>query len=637
MLTSFKNLLRTPFGKVIMMIIIVGMAAWGVDEVFNQLRSGIGSNIARAGTRSLEPADFDRRVDAILRNINATSESAISKSDALESGLIDQIIQFEKERLVRLGYGESLGLSPSTEAVLTELNNITAFQNPLTGELDPVIFRDRIAQMRMTPGQFERQLQDDILIETLRIAGVSAVYGPQALVALQARFLGETRDAAWFFYDASTADAPAPPTEEDIQAYYDANREQLRIPERRALDVLTLSVDDFTGNVDVSEQEIATVYEATKSEQFSEPDQRTFVEMLFPTRDLARNAFGLLAGGADPDTVPGASSVRLRTARAVEINNDPLREAMFGPGRQSGAMFGPRETNRQWLVTRLISVQPGAVKPLEEVAEDIRLNLARERARFQMSQAMDTLEERMAAGFDITMIAEELSLPIISLVPIDQNGVSERGARFDTFAQFPQALTQAFQLPVNDLSSRFDAGGSLLLVSPRQIIASSLPEFDMVRDRIRARVVAERRANATTLAVEGLTDRIRSGAVTFDAAARETGADLETLPEPVSRMNAQAMGVPAPLMQAAFTNREGDIVSLPTGSPNLFVILQVRSVTPPSDSVVAGLGASATAEITNALQADLEQALDSEIRQAIRLRENNAAVAAYRQSISAIR
>ena len=635
MLASFKNLLRTPLGKLIMMIIIVGMAAWGVDEFFNQLRSGIGANIARAGTRAMEPADFDQRVDAILRNINANSESAVSKSEALETGLIDQILEFEKDRLIRLGYGDSLGLSPSTEAVLAELNTITAFQNPLTGELDPVMFRDRIGQLRMTAAQFEQQLEDDIMIETLRAGGVSAVFSPQALVALQARFLGETRDVTWFFYDASTADAPAPPTDEELQAFYDANLERFRIPERRALDVITLSVDDFTGGVEVSEQEIATVYEATKSEQFSEPDQRTFVEMLFPTRDLARNAFGLLAGGADPNTVPGSSSVRMRTARGAEISNEPLREAMFGPGRQSGAMFGPRETEGQWLVTRLISVQPGAVKPLEEVAEEIRLSLARERAGFQMSQAMDTLEERMAAGYDITRIAEELSVPLISLIAVDQNGVSEGGVRFDTFAEFPQALAQAFQLPVNELSSRFDAGGSLLLVSPREIVPTSLPEFDLVRERVRARVMAERRANATTLAVDTLTDRIRSGAVTFDAAALETGSQAETLPEPVSRLNAQTMGVPGPLLQAAFSNREGDIVSLPTGTADLFVILQVRSVTPPSESLVAELQASASAEITNALQTDLEFALDDEIRQAIRLRENNAAIAAYRQSISA--
>lgn len=634
MITSFKNLMRSPIGKLILVIMIVGMAAWGVDEMFNQMRSGIGSNIARAGSRTLEPADFDRRVEAILRNINATSETAVSKSEALETGLIDQILQFEKDRLVRLGYGDSLGVAPSTDAVVAEMNTITAFQNPLTGELDPVMFRDRISQLRMTPAQFERQIRDELLIEALRFGGVAAVYGPQSLVALQARYLGETRDVAWFLYDASSAAPPADPTDDEVRAYFDENLEQLRIPERRALDVLKLSVDDFTGQVEITEQEIATVYEATKSEQFSEPDQRTFVEMLFPTRDLARNAFGLLAGGADPNTVPGSSSLQLRTARAADISSEALREAMFGPGRQSGAMFGPREQNGQWLVTRLISVQPGAVKPLEDVAEEIRLNLARERARFLMSQAMETLDEQMAAGFSITEIAEELAAPLLSLIPIDRDGRSETGLRFDTLGGFPQAQTQAFQLPINEVSSRFDAAGTILVLAPREIVPSRLPEYDEVKERVRAGLISERRANATNLAVESLTDRIRSGAVSFEAAAAEVNAELETLPEPVSRMNAQAMGLPGPILQAVFANREGDIVSLPTGSPDLFVVLRVNSITPPSPSVVAGLGASATAEITNALQADLEQALDDEIRRAIRLRDNPAAVAAYRQSIS---
>ncbi|MFN7055504.1 SurA N-terminal domain-containing protein [Hyphomonas sp.] len=634
MLASMKNLLRTPVGKLILMIMIVGMAAWGVDEFFNQLRGGVGGGLARAGTRTLEPADFDRRVEAILRDINTRSDKAVTKSDALESGLIDQVLTVEKERLILLGYADSIGLLPSAEAAIQQISSITAFQNPLTGELDPTVLRDRLGQLGMTPAQFERQVKDDILIDLMRTGTSSAVVAPQSLVSLQARFLAETRDVAWFFYDASTAEPPAAPTDEEIRAFYDANIEALRIPERRALDVLLISADDFTGQVEVTEQEIATIYEATKSEQFSEPDQRTFVEMYFPTRDLARNGFGLLAGGADPNTVPGSSSLRLRTGRAADVTDEALREAMFGRGRQSGAMFGPRETPNGWLVTRLISVQPGAVRPLEEVAEGIRLNLARERARFQMTVALDTLDERMAAGEGLSGIAAELGVPVLSLMPLDRNGVTPSGARFDTFAAFPQALTQAFQLPLNELSSRFDASGTVLLLSPREIFPTALPEFDTVRETVRRQLMAERLSTATATAIERLTGRIRSGDVSFEAAAEEAGSPLETLPQPVSRLNAQAMGVPGAVLQAAFMTREGDVVALPTGAAELFAVLKVREVIPPSPSVIAGLSANANSDIIASLQADLEIALGEEIRRAVKLRENNAAINAYRQSIS---
>jgi peptidyl-prolyl cis-trans isomerase D len=88
-------------------------------------------------------------------------------------------------------------------------------------------------------------------------------------------------------------------------------------------------------------------------------------------------------------------------------------------------------------------------------------------------------------------------------------------------------------------------------------------------------------------------------------------------------------------MQATFNNPAGSVISLPAGDGSVFAILKVLSVSPPSPEALAAMGALASADITNALTSDLEAAVDDEIRRAVKVRENAAAIAAYKRSISA--
>lgn len=634
MLALMKRLTNSVFGKVVVMIIVIGMAFWGVDSIFNLVRGGLGANIAQAGARGFDPSDLDRRVESVLRNMNATSEKPITKTEALENGLIDQIFTSETARITALGYGASLGIASSTDGVLAETRSIEAFQNPLTGELDTTLLRQRLQQLGFTLSEFEEQIGDDLMIETMQNGATSAVVAPKILSDLQILYFGEARNVSWFLFDALKGAAPVEPTPEEVRAYYDANLEQLKQPERRGIDLLRMSAEDFLGEVEVTDQEIATIYEATKSERFSGPDQRTFAELLFAERDAARTAFGLLAGGGDLNAVRGASSNVLKTSRSAEVADVALRDAMFGAGKQSGAMFGPREVNGQWMVARLISVQPGAVKPIEEVAGVIRDELGGERAQLVMNEKMDRLDEVVSAGYDLEKIAEELKLPVMSFAAVDASGVTEQGQQFSLLGEAKDAMAQAFRLGQGELTSRFDTQNAIFIASTREIIEPSTPAFEDIEDTVRAMLVTERRDSAALAAVNGLVDRIGSGATTFEQAATAAASPVETFPQSVTRATAGQFGIPGPIQQAMFSAQLGKVVNLATGAPNTYVILKVDTIEPPTEAARADIGAEISSATENALGQDLIQALQAEITKSMKVRINDASLAAYKRTIS---
>ncbi len=632
MLALMKSLMNSVFGKIVVAVIVFGMAFWGVDQVFAQLRGGLGANLAQAGARSVDAADLDARVENVLRRMNATASEPISKEQALDQGIVDEVFAIEKARLTALGFAERVGVKTSPERVVATLRTMDAFKNPLTGELDMNTYREVLRQNGLSESAFEQQVADDLTLQGLQAAASGAVSAPQVLVGLDALYFGETRDASWFVFRPLADAAPYDPAAEELQAYYNDNLARLRQPERRSIDLVSLSAEDFMAGVQVTDQEIATIYEAAKSGRFSEPDQRTFAELYFASRDDARAAFGLLAGGADPSSVPGTVSTELRTGRADSVEDPLLREAMFGAGRQSGALFGPSERDGRWLVARLVSVQPGAVRPLETVADQIRTELALERAQVVFTEKLEVLETSISAGSDIDAIAAEIGVPVMSFAAVDSNGFTERGQRVMALINAQEAFTQAFAAGQGEITTQFEGGTAVYVASTRTIAPAATPSFETIRDDVKAALVSEKRQSEAQRIVTALTDKLKAGETTLAAEAEKAGASIDTLPQPISRVSAEQMGLPAPITNAIFRGRSGDAVSFPAG-PDEVIILQIGNVTPPAPEVIAEIGGEVAAKLTGDLRTDLDAALNGEIERSIKLRTNEAALTAYKSTI----
>ena len=635
MLALMKRLTQTILGKFIAMIIIAGMAFWGVDQVFNQVRNGLGSDLLAAGRSSVTVDAFDRRIEVMLRNVNQQSDDPITKEQAIERGMVDQVFQLQQSQTTMLGFASKIGIAPSTDAVLAELKKTDAFKNPLTGELDLATYQRVLAQNRFSQAEYEAQLKSDLTLQALQAGTLAGLMPPDVMKAIQTRYLAESRDVAWFILDAADIPEPAAPTEEDVLAFYNENLDALKQPERRSIDLLKVSADDFLSQVEVTDQEIATIYEASKSERFSEPEQRTYVELMFGSRDAARDAFAALAGGADPSTLQGIVSRESRTSLAEDVEDQLLRDAMFGPGRQSGALFGPKDMgDGRWLVARLVSIQPGAVFPLESVSDEIRSGLARERATLLLYDKLEALDRSINAGFDLKQIAEEIGVPVISFEPVDKNGYTEDGLPMIGLLEAGDAFQQAFLMNVDDTSNQFTKDDVTYVISTREIVPPSTPAFDEVKEDVRQALVLRNEGEAAQTLVNEIKDRITSGASTLESEAQAVSAPVETPPAAITRMTAEESGLPNSAIGGVFSGKPGDVFTYPNRTGDKYMIVQLQAVNDPSAEALAAADPNASSSLVSSLDSDLATAMEAEMAGAVKLKVNGAAYNAYKASIS---
>jgi peptidyl-prolyl cis-trans isomerase D len=635
MLAIMKSLTQSFLGKVIAMIIIAGMAFWGVDSIFNQVRNGLGSDLMAAGNSSVSVEAFDKRIEVLLRNVNQNSESPITKEEAMNRGMLDQVFQLQESQTTNLGFAGKIGVEPSTEAVVSELKKVDAFKNPLTGELDLATYQRVLSQNRFTQAEYEAQVKSDLTLNALTKGAKAGLITPNVLKSIQSRYLAESREVAWFILDAASIPKPKAPTEEDVLAFYNENLDALKQPERRAIDMVRVSADDFLSQVEVTEQEIATIYEAGKSERFSEPEQRTYVEMIFDTRDAARNAFAALAGGADPSTLQGVVSRESKTSKQDDVQDLLLRDAMFGPGKQSGALFGPKDLgDGRWLVARLVSVQPGAVFPIETVSEQIRTDLARERATQLLYEKLEALDRSINAGFDLNEIAGDLGVPVMSFEPVDKNGYTKDGLPMIGLMDAKDAFSQAFDMSVNDTSNQFTAADATYVTSTRKIVAPSTPDFEEVKDDVRAALIMRNEGEAAQNLVNEIKERIDSGASTLEAEAKTAKSVIESPPGAVTRMNAVESGLPNSAIGGIFAGKAGEVFVYPNRTGDKYMIVQLKAVNDPSEADLAAADATASSALMSSLDSDLQAAVEAEMAKATKLKVNNAAYNAYKASIT---
>ena len=147
-------------------------------------------------------------------------------------------------------------------------------------------------------------------------------------------------------------------------------------------------------------------------------------------------------------------------------------------------------------------------------------------------------------------------------------------------------------------------------------------------------LVRQREASGVQAALDDLTDRIESGESTLEAEARAAGEIVETPLGAITRRTAADSGLPNAAITSVFSGKEGDVFTFPSRDGNAVMVMQITSITPPDEADMAELSPLANSSLISSLQDDLNQAMETEVASATKLRTNQGALRAYKATIT---
>ena len=525
MLDFIRRGIKSIFAQILLGLLVVSFAVWGIGDIFTGGRTG---PVVYVGETEVEAERF---ADAIIRQQSIASQRAgqlVNFDQLRAAGMDGQVIT----ALVREAtYAEELaqrGIAVPDGAIRDTISSNPAFQDE-SGNFSQFAYQNVIGQQGFRPREFEaltaRLLGEQILQDSV----TSGVTAPRILSEEMAAFDGETRSVRFVELPAATASDPGIPDDATLSAWFEENQEQFREPERRFGQFLHVDPRGIAQELMPSDDEIRAEYEGN-ADRYTLVPTRTVEQIVFSDLAGAEDAASRLAdGSATFEMIAAEQNVPLDELSLGRVQQDEMAEdtgaaafALTEPG-----IAGPIEGIFGTVLLNVTEAVEGGLQPYEEVSAGIAQVIALDRARNAVTQKVNLLDDIRASGAEMDELSTQAEVPLVALDGLARNGTVASGDLLPVMLD-PRFIGEVFAAEIGEerdiieLQSR-----DYVLVMIDRIVESHMPDLSAVRDRVIAAWQAEQRVASQEAVAEEL---VSAGPREFSAIAAELSATVQELP-----------------------------------------------------------------------------------------------------------
>jgi peptidyl-prolyl cis-trans isomerase D len=531
MLQFFRNAAKGITGKIIVAVIVVAFAFFGAESIVGVVNSSDPIEVNGEGISDVQVQRLvQQRQQQLIQQLGENATPELLNSSFIRQSVINALVNEEIQRQAT----ESLGLAAGEDAVNRNILSIGAFQT--NGQFDEDAFRRYIASNGFTPTTFRNQLSSQLQLEQMQSGLVRSAFVLEQDVERSAALENQRREVTYRRYNAEDFLDQVDVTEEDVQAYYDANSGEFLNPEQVQVRYVVLNQSDLVPDMVVTESDLEAEYDryvqSTEAESLREVSHILFAEGddLMAEAEAARErleageSFADLARELSDD--PGSS---LDGGYLGELSEGLYVDEFYEAGRaldEVGEVSDPVRTEFGVHLIQLETLEEAEVASLEEVRGELELAVRERKASEEFGLLETELADIAFQSDQIVDVAETFDVDVQTTDWINRNSTSGIAAS----ASF---VAEAFSPTVVDdgLISRVVRleNGGLAVMQLEDYEPEQVRPLEAVRDQIVEILTNEQ---ATQLAERAATDdlnQVRSeNAVTSDAWESPVVIDRDT-------------------------------------------------------------------------------------------------------------
>jgi peptidyl-prolyl cis-trans isomerase D len=563
--------------KILLSLLIVSFAVWGIADVFTGYTRGA---VATVGGAKISSTDYDRVLRTELDGISAEAERRVTMEDARRQGIDRLVLSKMIGQTALKEYASQINLGLSQDRVVANLFSDPGFAGP-DGKFSRTGFNDLLNRLGMSESQFLALRLDDDLRQQFSSAVLNATVTPQAMVDIENSFKNETRDIEFFKIDAAQKVSVPEPDDAKLQAYYKDNTASFMTPEFRKFNVLVASAGDLKKEVTVTDEELKASYEAEK-ETYDTPEKRRVQQISFKDKATAEAAREALIKGTKnfmdvaKDNGAKESDVNLGMVAKAQLIDPKIADVAFTVDRD--AISEVIEGRFATVLLRVIEISPGRTSTFEETKEKVRDKLATAKATTLLQEKVDLVEEGRNAGKTKKQIGEELKLRYVEVPAADKDGKSPDGTAVLDIPTPERVTRLVFRTEPGTLTEPVEIGSDgYAWVEVLGIDAPKEKPFESVKAEVKSAFLDNERRRLVKEFADKLIERLKSGE-DFAKVAADAGGTPDKV-ETVKR-NLVPPGLTEEAIDVAFSLPLGGAGSALTVDRGTRVVMKITKITP---------------------------------------------------------
>ena len=555
MMAFFRALVKSWVARVLLGLLIVSFAVWGVQDAFH---GRISDSVVTAGQRTISSAEFKRIFDAQVRNAQKQSGQALTAQDAVNAGLDRRLLADLADSEAVAEVIRRAGVGASNALLVAELRKIPAFFNQVSGAFDEQAYQAVLAENQLTPTDFEKGLRDQLAEDHFSSGMVAGFRAPRTYAALLASVDQEQRALSYFVLDARKAPTPAKPTDAELTKFMKENDSRLRRPEFRAISLVRFSAQALAQTMTADPAEVKKRFDYAK-DKLSTPETRAFVQIPVKDQAQAQVVAARLGKGEDPAAVAtsvGVKPIVYADAAKGGVADAKVADAAFA--LKAGEVSGPVQGEFGLAVVKVSKITPPHQATLEEVRSQIEPEVKLEAAQEKVYDQVQKYDDAHSSGAPLVQAAKTAGVQVYPLGPMTADGRLMATGQPVTGLN-KQMLDKAFSMSEGEETDVIDLGkGEYYAMRVDKVTPSALPSLDEIRGPLTQAYMTQALVTALQKRAEDLAARVTKGE-SLDKVAASAGAKVERIPD-LSRSNAtQHQDLGRDLLTKAFAAKRGDV------------------------------------------------------------------------------